>query len=466
MSEMLNTLLASALQPAEVIALFRVKFGRHVKRNKRSLAKLAKTLNDRDFCYAALNKVSRSFAIVIQQLNPELMDAVCVFYLVLRGLDSVEDDMEFPLKDKLPALRNFYQKLEDPDFSMPGVGDTPDYKMLMSDFQKVVREYHRLAPKYRKVVSDITRLMGAGMADFAQKGSVQTMQEFDLYCHYVAGLVGYGLSGLWAESGLEDPKFKEWKGLSNSMGLFLQKTNIIRDYLEDLDGGRTWYPKDIWSKYAGSLAELRLQPTSRNSLGCLNELITNTLELALISLDYLSRLRDPQNFSFCAIPQVMAIATLAEIYNNPNVFRKEVKIRKGLSCKIMLNCNSFEEVLCWFHIFARDMRDRVPDSDPSSKRTAAILDDLLERTRPAAPSILPKWVLPVFVLVVVLWADSLRSSPVVGCAPLVMFGVTLLLGLLIVFLSCKPTPPVSEAYRRSFQHTDPAPPDVPTELAY
>ena len=25
------------------------------------------------------------------------------------------------------------------------------------------------------------------------------------------------------------------------MGLFLQKTNIIRDYLEDLEDGRTWY---------------------------------------------------------------------------------------------------------------------------------------------------------------------------------------------------------------------------------
>jgi len=37
--------------------------------------------------------VSRSFAVVIQQLPQELQDPVCIFYLVLRGLDSVEDDM-------------------------------------------------------------------------------------------------------------------------------------------------------------------------------------------------------------------------------------------------------------------------------------------------------------------------------------------------------------------------------------
>jgi hypothetical protein len=34
----------------------------------------------------------------------------------------------------------------------------------------------------------------------------------------------------------------------------------------------------------------------------------------------MSKLRHPGIFRFCAIPQVMAIATLAEIYNNPRVF--------------------------------------------------------------------------------------------------------------------------------------------------
>ena len=38
-----------------------------------------------------LNKVSRSFAIVIEQLGDELRNAICIFYLVLRGLDTVGD---------------------------------------------------------------------------------------------------------------------------------------------------------------------------------------------------------------------------------------------------------------------------------------------------------------------------------------------------------------------------------------
>ncbi|CAM8937807.1 unnamed protein product [Rhodiola kirilowii] len=41
------------------------------------------------FCYTMLHKVSTSFSLVIQQLGPEIRHAVCIFYLVLRALDTV-----------------------------------------------------------------------------------------------------------------------------------------------------------------------------------------------------------------------------------------------------------------------------------------------------------------------------------------------------------------------------------------
>lgn len=93
---------------------------------------------DLAFCYDMLNKVSRrcarchasasapaaganltprpmpvcrSFAVVIQQLPPSLRDAICVFYLVLRGLDTVEDDMAIAKKVKVLALLSFHEKI-------------------------------------------------------------------------------------------------------------------------------------------------------------------------------------------------------------------------------------------------------------------------------------------------------------------------------------------------------------------
>ena len=54
-----------------------------------------------------------SFAIVTQQLPSELRDPVCIFYLVLRALDTVEDDMAIPAPDKLPTLISFHEKIYD-----------------------------------------------------------------------------------------------------------------------------------------------------------------------------------------------------------------------------------------------------------------------------------------------------------------------------------------------------------------
>lgn len=48
---------------------------------------------------------------------------------------------------------------------------------------------------------------------------VETVDDYDEYCHYVAGLVGLGLSKLFHASGKEALASDY---LSNSMGLFLQ----------------------------------------------------------------------------------------------------------------------------------------------------------------------------------------------------------------------------------------------------
>lgn len=176
-----------------------------------------------------------------------------------------------PQEKKVPDLRSFYKKIENPDFRMtarrrcrrhsspglppppaaarrashhpqPPAPETPqdcgtgEYKTLMEQFPKVVAVYLGLKPLYRAAIADITKRMGDGMADFIEK-EVVTVEDYNLYCHYVAGLVGIGLSALFASSGLEGDEFRGLDELSNCMGLFLQKTNIIRDYLE-ARGGR------------------------------------------------------------------------------------------------------------------------------------------------------------------------------------------------------------------------------------
>jgi len=307
------------------------------------------------YCYDMLNKVSRSFAIVIQQLPERLRDAVCVFYLVLRALDTVEDDMSIPDKVKIPLLRCFHENSYDRTWSMDcGAGH---YKDLMANYPIVTDVFLSLDTEYQLVIADICRKMGNGMADFIPQ-EVETVEQYDLYCHYVAGLVGIGLSQLFASSGLESKEFFKMEDSANRMGLFLQKTNIIRDYLEDINeepAPRMFWPREIWSQYARRLADLKLDRHRENAVACLNHMILDALSHAEDCMVYMSQLRNPAIFRFCSIPQVMAIATLAACFNNHAVFTGVVKMRRGETAKIMYHLSDFGGACAQFRQYARQI---------------------------------------------------------------------------------------------------------------
>ena len=335
------------------------------------------------FCYDMLNKVSRSFAIVIQQLDEELRDAVCIFYLVLRALDTIEDDMAIDNADKVPQLLKFHEDIYDPEYKHTTCGEK-HYKTLMMEYPKVTNVFLRLKKPYKDVIADITRRMGKGMADFIES-EVNTLEDWDVYCHYVAGLVGIGLSDLWAGSNLEAKRFKtEMEDLSNAMGLFLQKTNIVRDYLEDIQEiprPRMFWPRVVWEKYATSLDDLQYKKNRTNAVHCLNELITNALTHACDSLEYMSRVKTPSIFRFCAIPQIMAIATLAECYDNGKVFEGVVKIRRGLSARIMLSSNDTYQIGQGFKHFLKILKNKVRKEDPNHKETIRLCDLATEKAQ-------------------------------------------------------------------------------------
>ncbi|KAL4202186.1 hypothetical protein AMTRI_Chr02g219820 [Amborella trichopoda] len=318
------------------------------------------------FCYTMLQKVSRSFAPVIQQLEPELRNAVCIFYLVLRGLDTVEDDTSIPADVKLPILESFHRHIYDINWHFSC--GTNHYKMLMDHFQHVASSFLELGRRYQEAIEDITKGMGAGMAKFICK-EVETIDDYDEYCHHVAGLVGLGLSRLFYASGTEE--FAP-DSLSNSMGLFLQKTNIIRDYLEDINEvpkSRMFWPREIWNKYALKLEDFKYEENSSEAVRCLNEMVTNALFHVEDCLKYMSALRDPAIFRFCAIPQIMAIGTLALCYNNVELFRGVVRMRRGLGARVMDETRSMADVYGAFFDFSCMLRSKVDKGDPNATKT-------------------------------------------------------------------------------------------------
>nr|A0A1P7Y0A8.1 RecName: Full=Squalene synthase 12; Short=PgSS12; Short=SQS 12; AltName: Full=FPP:FPP farnesyltransferase SS12; AltName: Full=Farnesyl-diphosphate farnesyltransferase SS12 [Panax ginseng]AJK30634.1 squalene synthase [Panax ginseng] len=323
------------------------------------------------FCYSMLHKVSRSFGLVIQQLGPQLRDAVCIFYLVLRALDTVEDDTSISTEVKVPIVMAFHCHIYDNDWHFSC--GTKEYKVLMDEFHHVSNAFLDLGSSYKEAIEDITMRMGAGMAKFICK-EVETIDDYDEYCHYVAGLVGLGLSKLFHASGAED---LATDSLSNSMGLFLQKTNIIRDYLEDINEipkSRMFWPRQIWSKYVDKLEDLKYEENSAKAVQCLNDMVTDALVHAEDCLKYMSDLRGPAIFRFCAIPQIMAIGTLALCFNNTQVFRGVVKMRRGLTAKVIDQTKTMSDVYGAFFDFSCLLKSKVDNNDPNATKTLSRLE--------------------------------------------------------------------------------------------
>ncbi len=307
--------------------------------SKRIMSKLTLSkMTDKEYCYDTLTKVSRSFAMVIQDLPEDLKDAICVFYLVLRGLDTIEDDMNLNESYKRELLEDFHLRCSDENFSLQNVGDKPEYVELMENYPKIAATFNTLSIAYQEVIREITHDMAKGMLEFTTR-EVVSKEDYDLYCHYVAGLVGQGLSKIFVASELESDVYLNQMDISNSMGLFLQKTNITRDYYEDIDEGRLFWPKEIWGNYTEDITSLKSNNQSVKSIACLNAMVINAFLHFSDCIEYLNGLSNTKIFRFCAIPQVMAVGTLVALYNNEEALMQNVKVSKAETMQIFANLN-------------------------------------------------------------------------------------------------------------------------------
>ncbi|AHY77885.1 AQG_2a_G0025650.mRNA.1.CDS.1 [Saccharomyces cerevisiae] len=362
----MGKLLQLALHPVEMKAALKLKFCRTPLFSIYDQSTSPYLLH----CFELLNLTSRSFAAVIRELHPELRNCVTLFYLILRALDTIEDDMSIEHDLKIDLLRHFHEKLLLTKWSFDG--NAPDVKdrAVLTDFESILIEFHKLKPEYQEVIKEITEKMGNGMADYIldenyNLNGLQTVHDYDVYCHYVAGLVGDGLTRLIVIAKFANESLYSNEQLYESMGLFLQKTNIIRDYNEDLVDGRSFWPKEIWSQYAPQLKDFMKPENEQLGLDCINHLVLNALSHVIDVLTYLASIHEQSTFQFCAIPQVMAIATLALVFNNREVLHGNVKIRKGTTCYLILKSRTLRGCVEIFDYYLRDIKSKLAVQDPN-----------------------------------------------------------------------------------------------------
>lgn len=351
-------------------------------------------------CWELLDHSSRSFSAVIKELDGDLARVICLFYVVLRGLDTIEDDMTIPDDVKQPILRSFHEKTVTPGWNFNGSGPDEKDRIVLVDYHVVVDELLRLEPACRDTIVDICHKMETGMADFAHRAAISsetltldTIKEYDLYCHYVAGLVGEGLSRLFSVTGKESPSLAHQLELSNSLGTFLQKTNVIRDFQEDAQERRFFWPREIWSlaEYgpdgqtpATDVLQLLREP--QRAKWVQSAMILDALRHACDALDYLRLLKNQSVFNFAAIPASMAIATLDLCFMNSEMFKRNIKIRKAKAADLIMRSTNPLEVALIFKEYARSIHAKASPSDPNFLRISvacAKIDQWSERNYPS-----------------------------------------------------------------------------------
>lgn len=279
--------------------------------------------------------------------------------------------MTVSIATKEPMLREFYTIIEQEGWNFDGNGPLEKDRAVLVKFNNITEEFRKVKPAYRTIIKDITRKMGNGMADYANNAEhntngVNSVKDYDLYCHYVAGLVGEGLTRLFVTSELANPVLLDRPQLQESMGLFLQKVNIIRDVHEDFVDKRRFWPKEIWSKHVTNFEDLFEPENIVAATNCCSEMVLNALWHIDKCLFYLAGLKEQSVFNFAAIPQTMAIATLGCVFRNPKIFKQNIKITKGQACQIMIDSTQNLRLVCEvFRTYVRKIHQKNTTKDPN-----------------------------------------------------------------------------------------------------
>lgn len=220
-----------------------------------------------------MNRVSRSFAVVVSFLEEPLKTHLSTAYLICRVVDNIEDcSQSFHWKKE--RFSEFLAMLENPSHaeqilsiwkSEDWMGLTVDEKHLMASNEgfSLWQVYAQFPYETRQIICTWTREMARGMLliedreqnpwvfDRGPVRIIRNEKDYDRYCYYVAGTVGH-LATLLAIGHYQIKDREAGRLLDNceSCGRGLQKTNIVKDFADDLKRGICYLP-DEWLSEVG-----------------------------------------------------------------------------------------------------------------------------------------------------------------------------------------------------------------------
>jgi farnesyl-diphosphate farnesyltransferase len=342
------------------------------------------------FAAFMLGKTSRTFALNIQVLPARLRRQVLLAYLFCRMADTLEDDGDLPENEKVRLLESF-RGLFPPK---------PDSKAALEAFRAslppewarserwdhlLVHHCNHIYPQLSEfpdeAIAAISRCvdeMCSGMVDFTRKQAktrsghafIETVEDLDRYCYFVAGTVGNLLCDLFT---LYSPligkkRAKALRSLSVSFGLGLQLTNILKDIQEDRRRNVSFIPHSLLeeegltgSEFLGAgEADTHASAAARDAaarvMARLLAKAKSHLEDALEYSCLLPRM-EPRLRLFCLWPLFMAVENLALMGEHLDRYQGEGKLK--ISRKQVKDIVGSTSAICWSNHLLHSMFRRA-----------------------------------------------------------------------------------------------------------
>jgi farnesyl-diphosphate farnesyltransferase len=304
---------------------------------------------DLEWCHDILEDVSRTFALSISHHESPMADELCVGYLLCRVADTIEDAGHVPPREKLRLLDRYREVLASEDdvtareFAAEARRWTPDDSdrqwQLVAQTPRLVATFESLpAPtkaEIRPRVDEMIRGMALFIDRYEEEGGlrIQTVDELEEYCWYVAGTVGELITGLITRdtAAEAEPRLME---TADSFGLLLQLVNVTKDIATDYeDENNVYVPETVLAEHGLEQEDIADTSQSDAFAPVVRELVSAAeqhIEDARTWLDATPERRG-NTLSACALPFLLAVGTLRELKSRPaDVIRNgDVKVSRN-----------------------------------------------------------------------------------------------------------------------------------------
>ena len=280
----------------------------------------------------SLTNQSRSFAIPILNLDNRFLIPTMVSYNLNKAIDTIEDSLILKTDEKISLINTFCKHLHldcfSSDVQKRMIEVTPQEEtFVFKNYESTINLFNTLSKEEKNLIKKYTVEMAEGMCDFLER-TINTLEDLNDYCYYVAGTVGIYLTNLLKLKGsnITQKVFEKLENNAVSFGLFLQKLNIIRDFSEDRDiKKRSFWPQTYFNQ-------------EKDHVKILNKMCYETLKNDVPrAIEYSIRIplgNDSYDY-FIRFVLSSGMEYLKILKNNESVFSKErVKLSRDVIMKL------------------------------------------------------------------------------------------------------------------------------------